>query len=58
MQEIVKQLKNYCAEAERVRQLRMDEVSFAKYREPSTVNQLVSQIQELQEMVNSPNDAR
>ena len=60
-QKITEKLRN-CGElavqeAERARQLRSDELSTQKEESKSTVNQLLSQIQELQDNVNSFNDA-
>ena len=43
-------------QADRARQLRIDELSVQKKDNPSTVNQLLSQIQELQDKVNSLNE--
>ena len=47
-----------CAEAERARQLRIDELSVQQRENPSTVNQLLAQIQDLQDKLNSLNDAK
>ena len=47
-----------CAEADRARQLRIDEHSMQQTENPSTVNQLLAQIQDLQNKVNSLSDAR
>ena len=41
-----------CRQADRVRQLRIDELSMQKEESPSTVNQLLSQVRELQDKVN------
>ena len=48
----------YCVEADRVRQLKLGELSMQQTENPSTLNQLLAQIQELQDKVNSLNDAR
>ena len=45
-------------EAERARQLRTDELNAQKKGEPSTVTQLLSQIQDLQDKVNALSDER
>ena len=45
-------------EAERARQLRSEELSAQKEQRKSTVHQLMVQIQELQDRVNSLNDAK
>ena len=45
-------------EADRARQLRTDEISTQKEESKSTVNQLMVQIRELQDKVNSLNDAK
>ena len=47
-----------CAEAERARQLKYDGLSTQKEENPPSVDQLMVQIQELQDKVNSVNDAR
>ena len=47
-----------CAEADRARRLKYDELSTQQKENPSTVNQLMVQIQELQDKVNSLNDAK
>ena len=47
-----------CAEAERARQLKYDELSTQQKGNPSAVNQLMVQIQELQDKVNSMDDAK
>ena len=51
-------LRMCCTEAERARQLRLYELSPQKRQNLSTVNQLLPQIQEPQDKVNSLNDAR
>ena len=53
------ELRKICyAEAERARQLRIAELSFQKEESESAVNQLLPQIQDLQDKVNSLSDAR
>ena len=47
-----------CAEAHRARQLKIDELSMQQREHSSTVNQLLAEIQELQDKVNSLNDAK
>ena len=47
-----------CAEAERPRPLKYDELSAQKEQNPTTVNQLMMQIQELQDKVDTLNDAK
>ena len=47
-----------CTEAERARQLRCDELSTQKEENNSTVNQLLTQLQDLQDSVNSLNGAK
>ena len=47
-----------CTEAERAKQLRIDELSTQEKESKSSVNQLMVQIQELQDNVNSLSDAR
>ena len=47
-----------CAEAERARHLRVDEVSTQEQESKFTVNQLMVQIQELQDKVNFLNDTK
>ena len=54
-QDRVKLRKICCKQADRVRRLRIDEVSKQKKQNSSTVNQLLSQIQELQDKVNALN---
>ena len=54
-----KNLKNMCcAEAERAEHLRIDELSFQEQESKSAVNQLMVQIQERQDEMNSLNDSR
>ena len=52
-QEMLKFQRICCAEAERARQLRIDELSMQQKENPSSVNQLTVQIQELQDKVNA-----
>ena len=47
-----------CEERDRARQVRIDAVSMQQEENPSTVNQLLAQILELQDKVNSLNDAK
>ena len=47
-----------CEEPDRARQARIDELSMHQERNPTTVSQLLTQIQELQNKVNSLSDAR
>ena len=47
-----------CEETDRVRQLRIDKFSMQQERNPSAVNQFLSQIKDLQNKVNSLTDAR
>ena len=62
MQEIAKKLKNCeefcCEETVRARQARIDELSMHQKRNPTTVSRLLTQIQDLQNKVNSLSDAR
>ena len=55
-QQIEELRRVYCQEAERARQLRTDALSLRQKGGPSTVNQLLSQIQEPQDKVNSLNE--
>ena len=48
----------YCEETHRARQLRIDELSLQQERNPTTVSQLLTHIQDLQNKVNSLADAR
>ena len=57
-QEIEELRRICCTEAERARQLRIDELSTQEEESKSTVDQFMAQIQELQDKVNSPSDAR
>ena len=58
MRSLIEELnKMCCTEAERAKQLRKDETVQEK-ESKSTVNQLMVQIQELQDKVNSLNDSR
>ena len=56
-QEIEELQRICCAEADRARQLRINELLTKKEERKSTVNQLMLQIQELQDKMNSGNDA-
>ena len=47
-----------CEERDRARQLRIDELSVQQEENPSTVNLLLARIQEIQDKVNSLNDAK
>ena len=47
-----------CEETSRARQLRNDEFSVQQEKNPTTVSQLLTQIQDLQNKVNSLSDAR
>ena len=47
-----------CEETDRARQIRIDELSVHQERNPTTVSQILTQIQELQNKVNSLSDAR
>ena len=47
-----------CDETDRAKQARIDELSMYQERNPTTVSQLMAQIQELQNKVNSLSDAR
>ena len=57
-QEIEELRRTCCEEAERARQLNADELSLHQRGNPSTVNQFLAHIQDLQDKVNSLNDAR
>ena len=48
----------FCEEADRARQARNDELSLRQERNPTTASQLLTQIQDLQNKVNSLSDAR
>ena len=56
-QEIEELRRICCAEADRARQLKYDELSMRQKENLSTLNQLMAQIQELQDKVKSLNDA-
>ena len=47
-----------CEETDRVRQARIDELSTHQERNPTTVSQLMAEIQELQNKVNCLSNAR
>ena len=57
-QEIEELRRICCEETDRARQARIDELSMHQERNPTTVSQLLTQIQELQFKVNSMSDAR
>ena len=57
-QEIEELRRICCEEAERARQLKIDELSIQQREYPSTVNQLLVQIQDVQDKVNFLSDAR
>ena len=57
-QEIEELRRICCEETNRARQLRIDELSMQQERNPSTVNQLMAQIQEMQDKATSLSDAR
>ena len=57
-QEIEELRRICCEETNRPRQLRIDELSVQQERNPSTVSQLLTQIQDWQNKVNSLTDAR
>ena len=57
-QEIEELRRICCAEAERARQFKYDELSVQQRENPSAVSQLLTQIQELQDKVKSLNDAK
>ena len=55
----MEELRRICREeVERARQLRKDELNVPKQEEPSTMNQLMSQICTLQDKVNSLNEEK
>ena len=55
----IEELRRICREeTERARQLRTDELYAQKKEEPSTVNQLLSQIRTLQDKVNAVNEEK
>ena len=55
----IEELKRFCCEeTDRARQARIDELSLHQERNPTTVSQLMAQIRELQNRVNSLSDAR
>ena len=57
-QEIEELKRNCCEEADPARQARIDELSMHQERNPTTVSQLLTQILDLQNKVNSLSDAR
>ena len=57
-QEIEELRRICCAEADRAGQLKYDEPSTQKEENPSTMNQLLVQIQELEDKVNTLNDTK
>ena len=55
----IEELRRICStQAERARQLRIDELSSQEEESESVVNQVMVQIQELQDKINSLSDAR
>ena len=54
----VEELRRICAEADRAGQLKLDEIPVKQKENPSTVDQLMAQMQDLQDKVNSVNDVR
>ena len=56
-QEIVELRRICCEETDRARQVRIDEMSVQHVRDPTSVTQLVTQIQDLQNKVNSLSEA-
>ena len=57
-QEIEELRKICCEDTDRARQLRIDELSMHQERNPTTVSQFLTQIQDSQNKVNSLSDAR
>ena len=57
-QEIEELSRNCCEETDRDRQASIDELSMHQERNPTTVSQLLSQVQDLQNKVNSLSDAK
>ena len=57
-QEIEELRRVCCEETDRARQARIDELSLHQERNPTTVRQLLTQIQDVQNKVNSLSDAR
>ena len=57
-QEIEELRRICCEERDRARQARIDELSVHQERNPTTMSQLLTQIQDLQNKVNSFSDAR
>ena len=57
-QEIEELRRICCEETDRARRARIDKVSMQQGRNPTTVSQLLTQIQDLQNKVNSLSDAR
>ena len=57
-QEIEELRRICCEETDRARQLKIDELSMEQERNPTTVSQLLAQIQNFQNRVNSFSDAR
>ena len=55
----MKELRRICCEKlDRARQARIDELSLHQEKDPTTASQLMTQIRELQNKVNSLSDAR
>ena len=57
-QEIEELRRTCCEEADRARQARIDELFVHQERNPETVRQLMTRIQDLQNKVNSLSDSR
>ena len=57
-QEIEELRRRCCEESDRARQAKLDELSMMQQRDPQTVSQLLAQMRESQDKVNSLSDAR
>ena len=57
-QEIEELRRGCCEESDRARQAKLDELSMMQQRDPQTVSQLLAQMRESQDKVNSLSDAR
>ena len=57
-QEIEELRRRCCEESDRVRQAKLDELAMMQERDPQTVSQLLAQMRESQDKVNSLSDAR
>ena len=57
-QEIEELRRRCCEESDRARQAKLDELSVMQQRDPQTVSQLLAQMRESQDKVNSLSDAR